>query len=123
SNGTFVNERPITESTRLFPNQSVRLGDVTVELHRQRAPAEPGVSLPPAQAAIRHHLPDELLSSKRHVIGSVVARGGMGAILDARQMTIDRTVAMKVMLDSADHLDVVRFIDEARITGQLEHPN
>ena len=45
SNGTFVNEQPITEATRLFPNQSVRLGDISVELRRERAPSEPGVSL------------------------------------------------------------------------------
>src|SRR6266581_1156135 len=46
SNGTFVNEQPIAEATRLFPNQAVRLGpDITVEFHRQRAPSEPGVSL------------------------------------------------------------------------------
>ena len=48
NNGTFVNERRVTECTRLFPNQPVRLGDVTLEIHRQRASAEPGASLAPA---------------------------------------------------------------------------
>src|SRR5271168_1947289 len=47
SNGTFVGEERIAEATRLFPNQAVRLGDVTVELRRERAPSEPGVSLAP----------------------------------------------------------------------------
>jgi tRNA A-37 threonylcarbamoyl transferase component Bud32/tetratricopeptide (TPR) repeat protein len=58
-----------------------------------------------------------------YTIGGVVARGGMGEILDARQEAIDRTVAMKVMLDHTDATDVRRFIDEAKITGQLDHPN
>ena len=64
-----------------------------------------------------------MLAEKRYVIGSVVAQGGMGAILNARQTTIDRTVAMKVMLATGDEADVLRFIDEAKITGQLDHPN
>ncbi len=124
SNGTFVNERPIAEATRLFPNQSIRLGpDITLEVRRQRAPTEPGVSLAPAQAAIARHLPPELLGEKRYAIGSVVAQGGMGAILDARQSAMKRTVAMKVMLATGDEADVLRFIEEAQITGQLDHPN
>ncbi len=123
SNGTFVNEQPIADATRLYPNQSVRLGDITVELHRERTPSEAGVSLAPAQAAIRRFLPEELLAEKRYAIGGQIARGGMGAILDAQQTAIDRTVAMKVMLGSGDESDVLRFIDEAKITGQLDHPN
>ena len=124
SNGTFVNGQPVTEPTRLFPNQRIRLGpDITLEVRRQRAPTEPGVSLAPAQAAIRRFLPDEVLAEKRYAIGSVIARGGMGAILDARQRATQRTVAMKVMLDTGDEADVLRFIEEAQVTAQLDHPN
>jgi len=47
----------------------------------------------------------------------------MGAILDAQQTALDRKIAMKVMLETGDEADVVRFIDEAKITGQLDHPN
>jgi serine/threonine protein kinase len=123
SNGTFVGEQRINEATRLFPNQAVRLGDVTVELRRERASSEPGVSLAPAQAAIRRFLPEEILAEKRYAIGTELARGGMGAILDARQNATQRTVAMKVMLGSGDEADVLRFIEEAQVTAQLDHPN
>ena len=124
SNGTFINGQPVAEPTRLFPNQSIRLGpDLTLEVRRQRAPTEPGISLAPAQAAIRRVLPDEVLAEKRYAIGSIVAQGGMGAILDAQQAAMKRRVAMKVMLDSADPADVLRFVGEAQVTGQLEHPN
>ena len=34
-----------------------------------------------------------------------------------------RTVAMKVMLDTGDEADVLRFIEEAQVTAQLDHPN
>jgi serine/threonine protein kinase len=57
-------------------------------------------------------------------IGEVVAKGGMGAIVDARDLSIRRNVAMKVMLNpaEADEKTLLRFIEEAQITGQLEHP-
>ncbi len=125
SNGTFVNERAVTEPVRLFPNQRIRLGpDITLEVRRQRTPTEPGVSLAPAQAAIARHLPEELLAEKRYAIGGVIAQGGMGAILDARQRAIDRTVAMKIMLATGDEAAVLRFIDEAKITNSAScsHP-
>ncbi len=47
-------------------------------------------------------LPAEMLREKKYDIGAVVARGGMGAILDAREAAIERKVAMKVMLDTND---------------------
>jgi len=54
-----------------------------------------------------------------------VAQGGMGVILSARELDIRRTVAMKVMRKghAATAEQVVRFIEEAQVTGQLEHPN
>jgi hypothetical protein len=120
ASGTFVAERTIAEATRLFPNQSVRLGEVKLELRRLRQEVDAEASLAPAEAAIRRHLPEELLSSRRYGVGAEVARGGMSAILQARQMAVQRTVAMKVMLQSPD--DVLRFIEEAQVTAQLEHP-
>jgi tetratricopeptide (TPR) repeat protein/tRNA A-37 threonylcarbamoyl transferase component Bud32 len=123
SNGTFIADKPITESTRIFPNQDIRLGDVQVEVRRQRATVSPGESLAPSQATMRRILPEEVLSEKRYAIGDQVARGGMGAILKASQTALQRPVAMKVMLDSGDPGDVLRFVEEAQVTGQLTHPN
>ncbi len=54
-----------------------------------------------------------------------IARGGMGAILEVEDRSLGRLVAMKVMLavEGARQADVDRFVEEARITGSLEHPN
>jgi pSer/pThr/pTyr-binding forkhead associated (FHA) protein/tetratricopeptide (TPR) repeat protein len=124
SNGTFVADTPISESTRLFPNQSIRLGpDIVLEVRRERAPTLPGMSLAPVQDAVRRALPEEVLTHKRYAIGQQVARGGMGAILAAQQQALQRPVAMKVMLDSVDPGDALRFVEEAQVTGQLAHPN
>ncbi len=50
-----------------------------------------------------------------------IARGGMGAILKVQDNDLRRHVAMKVMLGD-DRAMRARFIEEAQVTGQLEHP-
>lgn len=52
-----------------------------------------------------------------------IARGGMGAVLRATDCIIRREVALKYLLDQGDARKKNRFIEEAQITGQLEHPN
>jgi hypothetical protein len=50
-----------------------------------------------------------------------IARGGMGAVLAARELALDREVAIKVLLPGAA-ADAGRFVQEARITSRLQHP-
>ena len=53
-----------------------------------------------------------------------IARGGMGIILEARDMDVDRKVAIKLLLKQHQknyHIHQ-QFINEARITGRLQHP-
>ncbi len=123
ANGTFVAEGRIEECTRLFPNQALRLGEVHVTIHRLPGPPEPDDSLAPAQLEIRRLVSHEVLAEERYLIGRQVARGGMGAVLQAKQNAMKRHVAMKVMLESGEPGDIARFVHEAQITGQLEHPN
>lgn len=63
--------------------------------------------------------------AQKYDLGEELAKGGMGAILDAKDRCIRRRVAMKVMLSGKKLSDaqILRFIEEAQITGQLEHPN
>ena len=53
-----------------------------------------------------------------------IARGGMGAILRGRDVDLGRELAVKVCWSRIrDHPAVVRrFIEEAQIGGQLQHP-
>ena len=123
SNGTFVNGKPVTEPTRLWPNQKIQIGAATVELRRVKVSLPPDVSLAPQTASVQELLPEEFLREKKYDIGQVVAQGGMGAILDAKDATTERRVAMKVMLDGSSPADLGRFVSEARVTAQLEHPS
>src|SRR5262245_65835351 len=53
-----------------------------------------------------------------------VGRGGMGIVYRARDLPLDRDVAIKLLQDGypADSPVARRFADAARITAQLQHP-
>lgn len=55
----------------------------------------------------------------------LLGEGGMGAVFSARQQSMDRPVAIKVLKSRAARLESSRqaFISEAVITGGLDHPN
>ena len=60
----------------------------------------------------------------RYQLSGEIARGGMGAVLRGRDVDLGRDLAVKVLLEKhADRPEVARrFIEEAQIGGQLQHP-
>ncbi|MGL4420435.1 MAG: serine/threonine-protein kinase, partial [Gemmataceae bacterium] len=66
---------------------------------------------------------DDPITVPGYDLGEVVGRGGMGVVYRATDRAFCREVAVKVLLGGAGTSDgVTRFLDEARITGQLQHP-
>ena len=63
-------------------------------------------------------------TSGRYQLVGEIARGGVGVVIKARDGDLGRDVAMKVI--RPEHLDnpelVQRFVEEAQIGGQLQHP-
>lgn len=72
----------------------------------------------------------QLLQPKQQLagyeIGELVGKGGMGEVYRARQISMDRVVALKILaprLAKQDPIFAKRFVDEARAAGRLNHPN
>jgi serine/threonine-protein kinase len=60
----------------------------------------------------------------RYQLQGEIARGGMGAIFKGRDVDLGRELAIKVLLEAHQgNAEVVRrFVEEAQIGGQLQHP-
>ncbi len=105
---------------------------------RTLEPLPPLVSaaLEPVTASLEARLAriaDRSSGSRRYTVLGELAAGGMGRILRAWDEALQREVAMKIVArvpasgaseeELADHeRRLSRFIEEARITGQLDHP-
>ncbi len=69
-------------------------------------------------------MPELAGETVRYQLLGEVARGGMGAILKGRDIDLGRDLAIKVLLEKhRDRPEMVRrFVEEAQIGGQLQHP-
>ena len=56
-----------------------------------------------------------------YALAGELARGGMGRIVEARDLRLDRVVAIKEVL-GRDAVATARFAREVRITARLQHP-
>src|SRR6266566_4225900 len=87
-------------------------------------PVPPPATPPPPVAAINTppQVPGERYIGKYRV-KSVLGRGGMGAVYLAEQPGLDREVAIKELIQSADPVSLRRFLHEAQVMARTSHPN
>ena len=62
---------------------------------------------------------------RKYELGRVLSSGSMGVVYEARDLNCRRTVAIKVLPHDVilPKEEQLRFVEEAQITSQLEHPN
>ena len=102
----------------LCPKCLLRNGmDVTLTSSEGTLIANPAPPASPAPPTIRYFGDYEL--------GHEIARGAMGAVFKARQVKLNRTVAVKMILEGllANEAMVKRFYTEAEAATNLQHPN
>jgi Protein kinase domain/WD domain, G-beta repeat len=87
--------------------------------------AEPSESLPAEWLAADAAIPESDRSFGDYELLGRVARGGMGVIYKARQICLNRIVAVKMMLPGllVSEAEASRFQNEAEVIANLRHPN
>ncbi|MEO6788768.1 MAG: protein kinase [Chthoniobacteraceae bacterium] len=124
ANGVFIEGMRIQLPTRVRPDQQIEIGSARIFVRLKTESSEmlaaalwdPDLGLAPVRA---------ILDGKKYKVLGTIGRGGMGIVHQARDLRIVRNVAMKVIKTSSQFSreNVLRFVDEAQLTGQLQHPN
>ncbi|HXW08354.1 MAG TPA: protein kinase [Vicinamibacterales bacterium] len=87
---------------------------------------EPGVSVCPSDGSAMRPVPGVPRTvDNKYRLEQLLGRGGMGAVYRARDMRLDRLVAVKVVRAEllGDHEARRRFRREAQIVARLQHPS
>jgi len=130
----------LSELQRQHPELATQLAeffDNRAQLDRLAAPLRSAVAAAQAEAAARRTLGVEESSAPPAAVGDKVryfgdyellteiARGGMGVVFKARQVSLNRSVALKMILkgELASEADIQRFRTEAEAAANLDHPN
>jgi serine/threonine protein kinase len=106
SNGTWVNGKPARKHA-MAVGDLLRIGDTVFSFFASAEDERIGRTI------------------AGYLIEMRLGRGGMGTVYQARQLSLDRQVAVKILEPSfaADPAFVARFIREAHVAARLNHPN
>ena len=110
ANGTTLDGKPVTDWTPLRHGALLRIGRTALRVEDEAPPAPPRGDLP-------------LLPG--YEVLERVGLGATGTVYRARQIALDRIVALKVLAPryAADPETVERFVREARAAAAISHPH
>ena len=115
-----VKETQTLEQTINMTQQMSDIGTRTIK--KQTGPATIGVQVTQKFVANQR---DAAGAIPAFEISQVLGQGGMGVVYEARQTSIDRLIAFKMIRSDRDANNQARekFLAEAVVTGDLDHPN
>ena len=92
---------------------------------RSAAATQPGTATPEQKIAAQKNGAHKGIQGSRYTHYEMLGSGGVGDVVAAMDHEIRRVVALKMLRhgNDADPVVASRFVQEARITAQLEHPN
>src|SRR5437868_8523794 len=110
-----------TSPGRVLESLAQSIGSIPRVLLPDTAPDDQGVAVIKPSS---DEMPPPGERGDRYQLFGEIARGGMGAILKGRDPDLGRDLAVKVLLEGhqAKPELVRRFVEEAQIGGQLQHP-
>jgi hypothetical protein len=116
----------VSELAAFFANQDA-VAHLARAMPEPAAPA-PGAGEPPTPAPGEAAVPETgrgVRYFEDYELLEEIARGGMGVVYRARQISLNRPVALKMILAGqlASESDVRRFRSEAEAAANLDHPN
>jgi serine/threonine-protein kinase len=111
--------RPAAGPSSVLSRLRDSLGDLRPPLLKEAQGESAHIVQPKSDA-----MPPPEQTGDRYQLQGEIARGGMGAVLRGRDVDLGRDLAVKVLLEKyVDRPEVARrFIEEAQIGGQLQHP-
>ena len=124
ANGTLVNDQEVAEA-RLKPGDTLSIGDTIIRIQGSEMPDAPDDPTDIAEPSPPD--PDEMPRAEipGFELHEEIGQGAMATVWKARQESLDRTVAIKILRPdlTTDESEVEDFISEARAAAKLVHPN
>lgn len=113
ANGTFVDGQLCDPPQAVGLDSLIQIGNSSGFFERAGLPA-----------SVFNEVHDGFLSRRRYDWGEALVRGGISTIHEAHERCIGRPVAIRVMQPASQKSarTVLRFVREAQIMGQLQHP-
>ncbi|MBI2923087.1 MAG: protein kinase [Planctomycetes bacterium] len=103
------------------PAVDSQVREALLELSPPSAIREWLFALPARKGTIPAFRPEP--SEHRYQLREEIARGGLGRVVEAIDRTLEREVAIKLVLEEAAPDLKERFVREARLAARLDHPN